>query len=328
MEKIKAVVLLPFRPLHREMLESAADGNCEFIYVDSEMSREERLPILQEAEIIFGEPGIREVQKCPKLRWIQMSWAGTDVYTMRDGFPEHIKLTNARGGFQIVISEYILAVLLELCRNLKLYARQQEERKWRKLGSETLLYGKRVLILGAGDVGTGTAKRLKAFGTYVVGMRRTERNFPDCFDAMITMENLEEELRLADVVIGCLPSTPETAGLLSEERLLMMKKDAFLVNTGRGSLIDTDALVRVLRSGHLGGVALDVMSPEPLPEDHPLWTMDRVILTPHIAGLSFGYSSDTENRVVHIFCQNLERYLKGQELMNQVDFKTGYVSEW
>lgn len=327
MGKMKAAVLLPLRAVHREMLETAAAGNCEFIYVDSKMSREERLPLLQEAEIIFGEPGIREIQKCPKLRWIQMSWAGTDVYTMRDGFPEHIKLTNARGSFQIVMSEYILAVLLELCRNLKLYTKQQEARKWQRLESETLLFGKRILILGAGDVGTGTAKRLKAFGTYVVGMRRTERNFPDCFDAMITMENLEEELALADVVIGCLPNTPETKGLLDERRLRMMKKNAFLVNTGRGTLIDTDALVRVLRDGHLGGAALDVVSPEPLPEDHPLWTMDKVILTPHIAGLSFGYSPDTENRVVHICCQNLERYLNGQELMNQVDFTTGYVSE-
>lgn len=327
MQKRKIAVLLPLRPVHREMLREAAGEDCEFIYVDSKLSREERLPLLQEAEVIFGEPGIREIQKCPHLRWIQMSWAGTDVYTMRDGFPENIKLTNAKGSFQIVIAEYILAVLLELGRNLKAYAKQQEERKWKQLGSETLLYGKRALILGAGDVGTGAAKRLKAFGVYVVGMRRTERNFPDCFDAMITTDSLEEELAQADMVIGCLPDTQETRGLLSEERLRMMKKDAFLVNVGRGSLIDTDGLVRVLEDGHLGGVALDVVSPEPLPEDHPLWTMDKVILTPHVAGQSFGFSPDTENRVVHICCQNLERYLSGQELMNQVDFATGYASE-
>lgn len=327
MEKVKVAVLLPLRVIHKEMLETAADGNCEFIYVDSGMSREERLPLLQEAEVIFGEPGIREIQKCPKLKWIQMSWAGADVYTMREGFPGHVKVTNAKGGFQIVISEYVMAVLLDLCRNLKQYLRQQEEGRWNRLGSETLLYGKRVLILGAGDVGTGIAKRLKAFGTQVVGMRRTERNFPDCFDAMVTMESLEEELALADVVVGCLPGTAETKGLLDERRLRMMKKNAFLINVGRGTMIDTEALVRVLRDGHLGGVALDVVSPEPLPEDHPLWSMDKVILTPHIAGLSFGYSEDTENRVVHICCQNLERYLNGQELMNQVDFQTGYASE-
>ncbi len=106
-----------------------------------------------------------------------------------------------------------------------------------------------------------------------------------------------------------------------------MKKSAFLINVGRGSLIDTEALVTVLREGRLGGVALDVQEKEPLPSGHPLWAMERVILTPHIAGQSFGYSKDTENRVLHVCCQNLELYLSRRELLNQVDFETGYVSE-
>lgn len=327
MGNIKVAVMLPCDLEQRAMLETAGKGLCEFIYVDRDMSREERLPLLKDAEIIFGEPGIREVVQCPRLKWIQMSWAGTDVYTMREGFPRKVKVTNARGSFQVVIAEYIMAVLLEMCRNLKSYAFLQKEGIWRQLGSEMLLFGKRVLILGAGDIGTGAAKRLKAFGTTVIGMRRTDRNYPDCFDGMITMEELEEELPFADIVIGCLPNTPQTQGLLDDRRLRMMKKDALLINVGRGSLIDTDALVKVLEEGHLGGVALDVVSPEPLPEDHPLWKMDKVILTPHIAGMSFGYSKDTENRIIHICCQNLERYLEGRELINLVDFETGYVSE-
>lgn len=327
MGNIKVAVMLPCDPEQKEMLETAGKGLCEFIYVDRNMSREERLPLLRDAEIIFGEPGIREVVECPRLKWIQMSWAGTDIYTMREGFPRKVKVTNARGGFQIVIAEYIMAVLLEMCRNLKAYALQQQEGAWRQLGSEMLLFGKRVLVLGAGDIGTGAAKRLKAFGTTVIGMRRTDRNYPDCFDGMITMEELDEELPLADIVIGCLPNTPKTQGILDEKHLRMMKKEALLVNVGRGSLIDTDALVKVLEDGHLGGVALDVVSPEPLPAEHPLWKIDRVILTPHIAGMSFGYSKDTENRIIHICCQNLERYLEGRELINLVDFETGYVSE-
>ena len=105
-----------------------------------------------------------------------------------------------------------------------------------------------------------------------------------------------------------------------------MKKEAFLVNVGRGTLIDTDALVDVLKEGHLGGVALDVTDPEPLPPDHPLWKMERVVITPHVAGQSFGFSKDTENRIIRICCQNLERYLEKKELVNQVNFETGYVS--
>lgn len=328
MEKVKVAVLLPCDLAQKEMLENAAADRCEFIYVDRKLTREERLPMLKKAEVIFGEPGIREILQCPHLKWIQMSWAGTDVYTMREGFPGKVKLTNARGSFQTVISEYIMAVLLEMCRNLKQYAFQQSEGRWQPLGSETLLYGKRVLILGAGDIGTGAAKRLKAFGMHITGMRRTDRNYPDCYDAMITAEELEQALPNADIVIGCLPNTSETKNMLNESRLRMMKKSAFLVNVGRGSLIDTEALVKVLQEGHLGGVALDVVDPEPLPSDHPLWRIDRVILTPHIAGQSFGYSKDTENRVIHICCQNLERYLDGREMVNVVDFETGYVSEW
>ncbi len=327
MNQVKVAVLLPLDRSQKEMLEAAGGDRCEFVYVEQGMTRQERAPVLQEAEVIFGEPGIRELQHCPRLRWVQMSWAGTDVYTMREGFPRHVRLTNARGCFRTVIAEYILAVLLAMCRNLKQYVRQQQKECWKPLGRETLLYGKKVLILGAGDIGTGVAQRLKAFGTLVIGMRRTDRNYPDCYDAMITMEALDRVLPEADIVIGCLPSTKETGRLLGEKRLRSMKKSAFLINVGRGSLIDTEALVTVLREGRLGGVALDVQEKEPLPSGHPLWAMERVILTPHIAGQSFGYSKDTENRVLHVCCQNLERYLSRRELLNQVDFETGYVSE-
>ena len=327
MNQVKVAVLLPLDRAQKEMLEAAGRDRCAFVYAEQGMTREERAPMLQEAEVIFGEPGIRELQNCPRLRWVQMSWAGTDVYTMREGFPKQVILTNARGCFRTVIAEYILAVLLAMCRNLKAYVRQQQEECWNPLGRETLLYGKKVLILGAGDIGTGVAQRLKAFGTLVIGMRRTDRNYPDCYDAMITMEGLDRVLPEADIVIGCLPSTKETGRLLDETRLRSMKKSAFLINVGRGSLIDTEALVAVLREGRLGGVALDVQEKEPLAAGHPLWSMDRVILTPHIAGQSFGYSKDTENRVLHVCCQNLERYLDRRELLNQVDFETGYVSE-
>lgn len=326
MDKVKAAVMLPCDREQRKMFEEAADGRCEFLYVDKNMTREERLPLLSQAEIIFGEPGIREIQKCPRLRWIQMSWAGTDIYTMREGFPQGVILTNASGSFRAIIGEYIVAALLAFCRNLKQYALRQKEELWSPCVSETLLYGKNVLILGAGDIGTGAAERLKAFGTHITGMSRTRHGYPDCYDGMITMSGLDAALPEADIVIGCLPGTALTKGLLNEERLRRMKKDAILLNVGRGSLIDTDALVKVLQEGHLKGAILDVVSPEPLPAGHPLWQMENVIITPHIAGLSFGYSKNTEDRVMQICCQNLERYLDGRGLLNVVDFKTGYAS--
>jgi phosphoglycerate dehydrogenase-like enzyme len=254
-----------------------------------------------------------------------MSWAGTDIYTTREGFPENVMLTNATGCFHVVISEFILAVLLDMCRNLKTYAAQQKECLWHPVRREQLLYGKRALILGAGDIGTETARKLKAFGVHVTGMRRTVRPYPDCYDGMITLDQLDEALPLADIVICCLPGTFDTKGLLDERRLRLIKKDAYLVNVGRGTLINTGALVRVLEDGHLAGVALDVVNPEPLPATHPLWKFDRVILTPHVAGQSFGFSKDTENRVIRVCCENLKRYLNGEELVNRVSFSEGYA---
>lgn len=328
MEKIKAAVLFPLDKTQQELLEASAKGRCEFFYVDPKEGKEKRLQLLLEAEIIFGEPTLSEILQCKRLRWIQSSFAGADRYTMAEDFPkERVVLTNARGCFGTVIAEYIVAVILSLCRNLKMYAYQQQERIWKPLGQEMLLYGKEILILGAGDVGTGAAKRLKAFGTTITGMRRTDRNYPDCFDAMITEKELEETLPKADIVVGCLPGTKETKGLLNRQRLYQMKKGALFVNVGRGSLVDLETLTELLREGWIRGAALDVTDPEPLPADHPLWKMEQVILTPHIAGVSFGYSKDTEHRILHICCQNLERYLARKELLNQVNFTTGYVTE-
>lgn len=327
MDKIKAAVLIDLDEHQKEELEAAGGEAVEFFYVPEGMSREERLPVLKQAQVIFGQPGIREINQCDQLRWIQMSWAGTDIYTAREGFPRKVALTNASGCFHVVIPEYVIAVLLELCRNLNVYAVQQKERKWKPIGSEMLLYGKRALILGAGDIGTGVAERLRAFGVKIIGMRKTDRNYPDCYDGMITLDELDQELPKADIVIGCLPGTAEIRGLLNLRRLCLMKPGALLVNVGRGNLIDTEDLISVLEQNHLGGVALDVTDPEPLPEDHPLWNMDRVIITPHIAGQSFGYSKDTEDRIVHLWSQNLKRYLEGKELVNRVSFENGYASK-
>lgn len=189
MDRIKAAVLFDCDERQREELEAAGKDMVEFVYVPEDMSREERLPMLKQAQIIFGQPGLREIAQCENLHWIQMSWAGTDIYTARNGFPREVALTNASGCFHIVIPEYVIAVLLELCRNLKTYAVQQQERKWSPIPSEMLLYGKRALILGAGDIGTGVAERLCAFGVKIIGMRKTDRNYPDCYDGMITPDD-------------------------------------------------------------------------------------------------------------------------------------------
>ena len=135
---------------------------------------------------------------------------------------------------------------------------------------------------------------------------------------------LDQQLQKADIVIGCLPGTPETKGLLNYERLYSMKKDAILVNVGRGSLIPTEDLIRVLEEGHLKGAVLDVFETEPLPETSPLWNMENVLITPHIAGPSFGGNAEVQDMIWNICMENMERYLNGKKLKNIVRLKNGY----
>jgi phosphoglycerate dehydrogenase-like enzyme len=158
----------------------------------------------------------------------------------------------------------------------------------------------------------------------IIGIRRTVRDFPDCYDEMHTLSHLDQLLPEADILLCALPHTPQTAGLLNEKRLASMKPDAVLVNGGRGSLIDQEALCRLLEKGHFWGVGLEVTSPEPLPAAHPLWNQPRLIITPHAAGNSFAVGSPMERRLWDFMIENVAGYLRGEEPRNQIDFQSGY----
>ena len=289
--------------------------------------REDYRNKLKEAEVIIGEPSIEDLKNAEKLKWLQMTWAGTDIYTKSSDFPKNVILTNMSGVFGETISEYVIGAILTLYRNFPIYFRNQEKKIWKDMGSEKTLFGKTVLLLGAGDIGTSIAKRLRPFGTKNIGVRRTVRGMESCFDAMHTLKDVEALLSVADIVIGCLPDTTETENLLNRERLLKMKSDAVLVNVGRGSLIVTKDLEEVLEAGHLFGVALDVMKPEPLPKESKLWDMENVIITPHISGQGFGHEVRTEQKIYDVLSENIRRYIRREPLLNVVDLERGYRVE-
>lgn len=279
---------------------------------------------LANAEVILGQPHPKTLPNAPKLRWLQMTWAGVDRYTLREGFPTgQAVLTNASGAYGPVISEYVLAVILSHYRNLPAYQNNQKKGLWQDVGREECLEGKTALILGTGDIGTNVAKRLQAFGTHTIGIRRRGAQ-QQYFDKVFSLDQLDRLLPQADLVIGCLPNTPSTRGLLDKTRLLSMKANALLANVGRGSLIVTDHLAEVLQSGHLRGAVLDVVDPEPLPPEHPLWQLENVILTPHISGIAYGHNPAIEQRVWQLCFDNLERYAAGQPLQHVVDLTEGY----
>ena len=276
---------------------------------------------ISEAEVIIGEPAPELLPQATHLKWMQITWAGADRYTGR--FPAGVTLTNASGAFGRIISEYTLGMILNQYKQLYKYYVNQQNLLWEDLGRERSLLNNRVLILGTGDVGSHIAQKLHAFGTYNIGVNRSGRS-AEHFDEIYPLEQLDALLPQADIVIGALPKTPDTIGLLDRRRMQLMRKDALLVNVGRGSMIVTEDLEFMLDQGYFFGVVLDVMDPEPLPVTSSLWKTQRVLLTPHICGIGFGHESATEDTIWDICFQNLRHYLAGEPLDHIVDTRAGY----
>ena len=319
-----ALVLFPCEAPERQRLEALAAGRCTFIYKDKDLPREAYLAAMERAEIILGEPRREDLALCRKLQWMQSTSSGVNYYLDGNRFPEGVLLSCMTGCYGNIIAEHLLAMVFSLCRRLPEYRDRQHQHQWQLIKHDKQLEGATLMILGAGDIGTTVAKWMKPMVGKVIGVRRVARAYPDCYDEMITLDALDEKLGQADILVCALPHTPETVHLLNEERLRKMKPDAVLVNGGRGSLIDQEALCRVLAEGHLWGVGLEVAFPEPLPEDHPLWDAPRTIITPHSAGNSFALGSPLYHKIWDYILHNLSRVLDGKEPENLVDFQTGY----
>ena len=276
---------------------------------------------LKDAEVVIGEPAPELLPTAKNLKWMQITWAGADRYT--GNFPAHITLTNASGAFGRIISEYTMGMILSMYKRLPQYYVNQKRKVWADLGYEKSLLHKRVVILGTGNVGSTIAQKLHAFGTYNIGINRSGKSV-EHFDEIHPMDDLDTLLPTADIVIGALPKTAKTKGLFDYRRMQLIQKDALLVNVGRGTMIVTKDLEKLLEEGHFYGVILDVMDPEPLPESSSLWTCDRVLLTPHISGIGFDHEPVTEAFIWDICRENLRRYRANEPLNHVVDVSAGY----
>ena len=304
----KVLIMVPCNQRIQGKLESEFGKNYEFCFahVDDECITE----FLPHAEVIIGEPDEDQILAAKKLEWIQLTWAGTDKYDKMANLPPNLKITNASGAFGKIISEYVVGSIIALYRSFPKYWENKKFKAWERVDSATTIFGKTALVLGTGDIGSNVAHRLKAFDCKVLGVRRqlSEAKMQD-FDEVYNMDSLEGLLPQADIVIGCLPNNEGTRNQLNEERLSLMKQDAVLINIGRGNLIDTKALIDVLKAGKLKGAALDVFDIEPLHDNSPLWDMENVLITPHISGPSFGGNEDVENAIWEICIRNLKSYL-------------------
>lgn len=324
MSRKNALVLFPCDAATRQTLAEAAGELCEFVFREDAWSREDYENALKEAHIIIGEPRNEDFRFCRRLELMHSPSSGVNYYVQGGQFPKDAVLCCMTGGYGNVLAEHLLALVLSLCRRLPEYHDQQRQHKWELRKYDKQLEGSTLLVLGAGDIGTTVAKWMRPMVGRVIGVRRVARDYPDCYDEMITLEQLDSRLGEADIIVCALPHTSQTVHLLNEERLRNMKPDAVLVNGGRGSLIDQEALCRCLDEGRFWGVGLEVTAPEPLPEDHPLWDQPRVIITPHAAGNSFGPGSPLERKIWAYIIPNICRFLRGEAPENQVDFSTGY----
>jgi phosphoglycerate dehydrogenase-like enzyme len=273
--------------------------------------------------VIFGNPGKKLIARCRRLKWIQLQSAGTDGYLNGEIGPD-ILLSCATGGYGHGVSEHMLAMTLQILKKLHLYRDEQHRERWQGRGAVKSILGSTVLVVGLGDIGSEYAWRMKALGAYVIGVRRTAQPKSDCVDEVYLTDRLDELLPRADIVALILPGIRETEGIISRERLAKMKKGALIVNAGRGSAIDTEALCDALESGHIGGAGLDVTAPEPLPEGHRLWKLEGAVITPHTAG---GRNmSETGQHIMQLNLENAARFVRGERLRSLVDLKTGYRS--
>lgn len=335
--KKNILVTMPVSAAQREALRSAAAGGELRFRLGEELpsGRGGQLPFpdllpaeplgegdLAWANAILGnvDPGLLKLAK--NLEWMQTSSAGVEAYTRPGVLPEGAALTNATGAYGLAISEHMLGMLLALLKKLELYRDAQRREAWGSQGTVGSVYGSTVLILGLGDIGGNFGRLCKAMGAYVIGVRRTSAPCPDYADEVHLTARLDELLPRADVVAVTLPGTPATRGLLNRDRIGSMKPGAVLLNVGRGYIVDTEALCDALESGKLGGAGLDVTDPEPLPQGHRLWQLPTALITPHVSG---GYHLwETHQRIAGIFAENLGRFMAGEPLKNQVDFRTGY----
>jgi phosphoglycerate dehydrogenase-like enzyme len=276
-----------------------------------------------DALVGFGGTEVADIVRAGRrLRWVQVGSAGVERYVsvpeLRDSA---IVLTNAQIVQGPEIADHAFALLLGLTRDIK-YFGERMGKGWERRSRLPLieLGGRTALVIGLGGIGTQVAQRAAAFGMRVLAVDPVDVPLHRDVAYVGKPDELDTLLPEADVVVSCVPRTPRSEKMLGERQFGLMKKGAYLINVSRGAVVDTGALVAALRSGKLAGAGLDVTEPEPLPDDHPLWSMPNVVITPHVAG----QSDRIGERRLKLFRDNVERFVTGRPLRNVVDKALGY----
>jgi glyoxylate/hydroxypyruvate reductase len=310
-------VELPLTDAQRDRIRRTVGDAPVWFAVPGASTRDDRAAFGQ-ARVAFGNCPPAWLEEAAELRWLQLASVGVDGYLGLDlaADPREVVVTNLSGEFADPVAETCVAGLLALFRGVDRLVLLGQRAAWDKdaLRPELRLLGTaRVVVLGTGSISRRIVALLRPFGCEITLFGRSAGD-------LRSVEELAKALPHADVVIGLLPDTPQTADLLDARRLALLPPGAVVVNAGRGSLLDEEALVAGLRSGHLGGAVLDVTRAEPIPPGHPLWSAPNTVLTQHTAGGSV----DELDRVIDVFDDNWSRFVAGTELRHVVYWNRGY----
>ncbi|MDU2064029.1 MAG: D-2-hydroxyacid dehydrogenase [Sporomusaceae bacterium] len=269
--------------------------------------------------VAWGFMHIEELfAKAPNLKWIHALSAGVENLNLPELKEKQVFLTNSKGIHGIPVSEHVFAMMLSFSRGLYLSRHKQQEHRWKRVPTDEL-YEKTIGIVGLGSIGREIAKKAKCFGMNVVATKR-EMTTEIFVDRLYHPDEIFEMLSHCDYVVAALPLIAETENFFSQKHFDAMKQTAYFINIARGPVVVEQDLIAALQEGVIQGAGLDVFPVEPLPSDSPLWDMENVIITPHVAALSPYYL----DRAIKLFADNLSRFIAKGELCNQIDPIKGY----
>jgi len=277
--------------------------------------------VLPETELVIGVPAQRDglAQRAPNLRWLHSTSAGIDAALPLDWLPRGVVFTNNSGAHGHKAEQYMTMAYPLLNARLPAIIANQQTRRWEALFSPSLS-GKTAVVVGLGDLGGAAARAAKKNGLNVIGVRRSAQKHRHA-DRVVTYKQLDRVLPQADFVVLAVPLTAETRSLLDGRRLDLLKPAAFVINIARGPVLDQDALARRLRRGRLAGALLDVVEPEPLPANDPLWTTPNLLITPHVS------CDDGEHYIdisLDLWFENLGLMLAGKRMKRRINPGLGY----
>ncbi|MGE6489340.1 D-2-hydroxyacid dehydrogenase [Paenisporosarcina sp. NPDC076898] len=295
----------------------------EFPEVKFTFSSSKDQDALERAEVIvtYGEDiSVSTLDQALALKWLMVASAGLEKMPLSEIAERNIFVTNVKGIHKTPMTESVMAHLLAIKRALPWMYKQQENSEWSKRSGSTELFGSTALIIGPGAIGSEIGRLLQTFGVTTIGCNRSGKNAPN-MNSMINFDQLSDVLPKVDIVISVLPSTPETRGLLTYKHFVLMKKEAIFMNFGRGDLIKEEQLIQAMQERQISYAVLDVYENEPLNENHPLWKMEGVIVSPHVSS----HSSEYVPRALKIFRHNLHEWIGvGTNFQNVIDLEKGY----